>query len=354
MSVDVIVNPVHPEGLQACERVQALCARAGVPVRVRPTSIARPHGDPDPEAALTVVIGGDGTLREVAGALVGAPGWRGAVLPVPTGTADLFALNVGIRRTADGLRVLEGVLRDVSAALSVIHCDLGWASLERAGGRASAEQPFLVTAGIGHSGGALLRTPGWAKEVGGAAGYGVGALTRLAARPLPVTVSAGEGTDRVDRDLGVWAVEFGNISHIPYGITVFPHGGVRTGELAGLLVVPSSGREESSAGAWSSVGARPSTGTKPCVRTGSVARTVLGARSVPAARTVPSWGRIFQAGICGGHERVDDLDLMSVTSARVRSIRPLPVHLDGEAAGLVTSLQVRVAPEALPVVVPNR
>ena len=366
MSVEVIVNPVHPEGLQACERVQALCARADVPVRVRPTSIARPHGDPAPEAALTVVIGGDGTLREVAGAVVAAPSWRGALLPVPTGTADLFALNVGIRRTADGLRVLEDVLGGEVTSRSVIHCDLGWATLERAGGgasaggtasvggRTSAEQPFLVNAGIGHSGGALLRTPGWAKDVGGASGYGVGALTRLTASPLPVTVSAGEGADRVDRDLGVWAVEFGNISHIPYGITVFPHGGVRTGELAGLLVVPSSGREESSAGAWSSVGARPSTGTKPCVRTGSVARTVLGARSVPAARTVPSWGRIFQAGICGGHERVDDLDLMSVTSARVRSIRPLPVHLDGEAAGLVTSLQVRVAPEALPVVVPNR
>ena len=235
MSVEVIVNPVHPEGLQACERVQALCARADVPVRVRPTSIARPYGDPGPEAALTVVIGGDGTLREVAGAVVGAPGWRGALLPVPTGTADLFALNVGIRRTADGLRVLEDVLRGRrSPLLPVIHCDLGWAcglgsGTRLGGGRTSAEQPFLVTAGIGHSGGALLRTPGWAKEVGGAAGYGVGALTRLAAGPLPVTVSAGEGTDRVDRHLGVWAVEFGNISRIPYGITVFPHGGVQTG-----------------------------------------------------------------------------------------------------------------------------
>lgn len=317
MSVDVIVNPVHPEGLQACERVQALCARTGVPVRVRPTSIARPYGNPDPEAALTVVIGGDGTLREVAGALVGAPGWRGALLPVPTGTADIFALNVGIRRTADGLRVLEETLGDVGTAPSVIRCDIGWASLERAGGgalaggRTSAEQPFLVSAGIGHSGGALLRTPAWAKDIGGAAGYGVGALTRLAAGPLPVTVSAGEGASRVDRDLGVWAVEFGNISRIPYGITVFPHGGVQTGALAGLTVVPRS-------------------------------------------RAVPSWGRIFRAGFFGGHDRVDDLDLMSVTSARVRSVRPLPVHLDGEAAGLVTALQVRVAPAVLPVVVPDQ
>ena len=330
MSVDVIVNPVHPEGLQACERVQALCARTGVPVRVRPTSIARPHGGPDPEAALTVVIGGDGTLREVAGALVSAPDWHGALLPVPTGTADLFALNVGIRRTADGLKVLEEMLRDESSAPSVIHCDLGWASLERAGGgalaggRTSVDQPFLVSAGIGHSGGALLRTPAWAKEVGGAAGYGVGALTRLAAGPLRVTISAGEGTDRVDRDLGAWAVEFGNISRIPYGITVFPHGGVTTGDLAGLLVVPGSDREA------------------PSARTGR------------AVRSVPSWWRIFRAGFLGGHERVGDLDLMSVTSARVRSCLPLPVHLDGEAAGLVTVLQVRVVPGVLPVVVPDQ
>ena len=311
MSVDVIVNPVHPEGLHACERVQALCARRGLPVRVRPTSIARPHGAPDPEAALTVVIGGDGTLREVAGALVGAPRWRGALLPVPTGTADLFALNVGIRRAVDGLRVLDDVLRDADAAPCVIRCDLGWASLERAGGRASAEQPFLVTAGFGHSGGALLRTPGWAKDAAGAAGYGIGALTRLAARPLPVTLSVGEGTDRTDRDLSVWAVEFGNISRIPYGITVFPHGGLQTGALAGLTVAP-------------------------------------------GPRAVPSWGRILHAGFFGGHDRVDDLALLRVTSASVRSVRPLPVHLDGEAAGLVTTLQVRIAPGAIPVVVPDQ
>ena len=115
----------------------------------------------------------------------------------------------------------------------------------------------------------------------------------------------------MDRDIGVWAVEFGNISRIPYGITVFPHGGVQTGALAGLTVAPGS-------------------------------------------RAVPSWGRIFRAGFLGGHERVDDLDLMSVTTAQVRSVRPLPVHLDGEAAGLVTALQVRVAPGVLPVVVPDQ
>lgn len=335
MSVDVIVNPVHPEGLHACRRVQALCARAGVPVRVRHTSIARPHADPAPEAALTVAIGGDGTLREVAGALVRAPSWRGALLPIPTGTADLFALNVGIRRAADGLRVLEDVLLNATpegagagvgssassgassgtgaaSASATVRCDVGWARLERAGARTSAavEQPFLVTAGIGHSGGVLLRTPGWAKALGGAAGYGVGALTRLAAEPLPVSLSTGEGVDRVDRDLGVWAAEFGNIAHVPYGITVFPHGGVRTGTLAGLVVAPRS-------------------------------------------RAVPSWGSIFRAGFLGGHERVADLDLARVTTARVRSRRPLPAHLDGEAVGLVTGLRVRVTPGALPIVVPT-
>ena len=308
MSVDVIVNPVHPEGLHACRRVQALCARAGVSVRVRLTSIARPHADPAPEAALTVAIGGDGTLREVAGALVRAPSWRGALLPIPTGTADLFALNVGIRRTADGLRVLEDVLRDVGSPPATVRCDVGWVTLERAGGRTSAavEQPFLVTAGIGHSGGALLRTPVWAKALG-AAGYGVGALTRLAAGPLPVTVSTGEGADRVDRDLGVWAAEFGTIAHIPYGITVFPHGGVRTGTLAGLVVAPRS-------------------------------------------RAVPLWGSIFRAGFLGGHDRVDDLDLVCATTAQVRSDRPLPAHLDGEAVGLVTCLRVRIASGVLRVV----
>lgn len=349
MTIDVVVNPVHRGALHARTRVQGLCARAGVSITVRTTSIARPHADPASDARLTVVIGGDGTLREVAGALLSDPRWHGAILPVPTGTASLFALAAGVHSTADGIGLLEAYLNDVGTGAdehildrprqegphdpggsggraarrwALLRCDVGRAEIRRAGGQGTSALPFLVSAGIGHSGSAILRTPHWAKTLFGPAGYGVGAIGRLGAGPVSVRLREESGVTPAHVHAEVWAAEFGNISRIPSGITVFPHGGLRTGSLAGLLV--SFPRDAA----------------------------VDTHRPLRLRHRIPGWGRIFRAGFLGGHEHVDELRLWSAGTAHVEADRPLAAHLDGESVGMVTGLRLRLVPAALPVVVP--
>lgn len=65
-----------------------------------------------------------------------------------------------------------------------------------------------------------------------------------------------------------------------------------------------------------------------------------------------AWGRVFRAGLRGGHQQVDALRLWTAESARVTASRPVVAHLDGEAVGYMLSAQLRVAAGALPVVVP--
>lgn len=312
MSVEVVVNPVHPEAREVLDRVRQLCARVGVPVHVRRTSIARPHADAAAGADLTVVVGGDGTLREVAGRLVPDPAWTGVLLPVPTGTASLFALNAGIDSQAQGLALLEEWL---AGTASILRCDVGWADLERPGGARTGDLPFLVTAGLGRSGSTVQGTPGWAKARLGAAGYGVGALAQLGAAQMRLQIDE-------TAPGGVWAVEFGLIRRIPWGITVFPHGGIATGTLAGLLVTFG----ESGDG--------------------------LGGGVLRLLRRTGAWARIARAGLRGGHEQVRALRLWTTTSARVAAAWPVAAHLDGEAAGMIVSARLRVSAGALPVVVP--
>lgn len=357
MNVDVLVNPVHREAAPVLARVRELIVRAGAESRVHRTSIARPHADASPDADLTVVVGGDGTLREVAGRLVAHPAWRGAILPVPTGTATLFALNAGIDSTEQGLRVLDDLLvqsrHGTADAASVRPCDVGWADLERPDGSRSGDLPFLVTAGMGRSGATVQATPGWAKDRLGAAGYGIGALGQLGASQVPLTLECrgeGPGFERANeaapRFASVWAVEFGLIRRIPWGITVFPHGGITTGTLAGLAVTFGESR-----GGLGGGGAQP--GRPGDARLGPgrrPQRTSTGA--VRLLRRSGAWGQVFRAGLRGGHQQVDALRLWTAEGARVTASRPVVAHLDGEAVGYMLSVQLRVAAGALPVVVP--
>lgn len=363
MNVDVVVNPVHAEALHALTRVQGLCASAGAAARVRMTSIARPHGGADAGADLTVVIGGDGTLREVAGRLTAARVWRGALLPVPTGTASLFALNAGIASTAQGLRVLAQWLTDSSRTTregmtardtpagqgwTTLHADLGLARVGRMDGRWSPPLAFLVSAGIGNSGATILRTPARAKRLLGAAGYGVGALRPLHAPSPSLRVGPDAATC-------IWTVEWGLVSRIPFGITVFPHGGLDSGDLAGLLVrFPGEADQPAGARTEASEDGAPAAGTGSGPGGVRVGSDDAGTPTARLIRRLPGWGRITRAGLCGGHMEVPELQLWRTTEARVRADRAVPAHVDGESVGLVMGLAVSCSPARLPIIVPSR
>jgi hypothetical protein len=237
---------------------------------------------------------------------------------------------------------------------------VGWADLVRPDGRRTGELPFLVTAGLGRSGETVQRTPGWAKARLGAAGYGIGALSQLGAEQVDVAVqrvvqgSETETTSATAVDSGdvsaldqAWALEFGLIRRIPWGITIFPHGG--PGGLAGLQVA--------FAEAGGGLGVKPTqAGTDPASRDG---RPVTGYRewgsgALRLLRRSPAWLRIARAGLRGGHADVGELRLWSAPTARVTASRPVAVHLDGEAAGRAVEARLRVAAGALRVVVPAR
>ncbi|HET8594074.1 MAG TPA: diacylglycerol kinase family protein, partial [Intrasporangium sp.] len=145
MRVAVVGNPVRDPDRVAVAAVEASCRSRGWPDPVVAwTTVAQPGGPQarsatEDGADLVVVIGGDGTVREVAGALAGT-GVRLGI--VPRGTANLFARNLrlpylSLRRSV--AVALDGVPHDV---------DLGRARWGRPDG-AVGEGAFVVMAGIG-------------------------------------------------------------------------------------------------------------------------------------------------------------------------------------------------------------
>ena len=105
--VVVIVHPLrrHAAAIEPLMRHRA--AAAGLRVRFEVTTSQRPGAQQAARAvadraARVIVAGGDGTVRSVASGLAGS----GAALGIiPTGTANLFARNLGLRapRTAKAL-----------------------------------------------------------------------------------------------------------------------------------------------------------------------------------------------------------------------------------------------------------
>jgi YegS/Rv2252/BmrU family lipid kinase len=112
-------------------------------------------------ATLVVAVGGDGTVNEVAGGLVGAAGVELAILPRGTGVD--FARTFGISsRLDDAVRVaLEGAAREVDAGSVAFRT---WD-----GGEGAAH--FFNVGSAGMSGAVAQRTNESRKALGGRAAY---------------------------------------------------------------------------------------------------------------------------------------------------------------------------------------
>ncbi len=120
-----VVNPVSGEAAgeeRAAEAVKALREGAVesavlLTEEERPASVVTAETDLAPFDAV-VAVGGDGTLREVVGAVIDA----GAGLPVgflPSGTANVCALALGLPTDPAGLAAL--ILANETADLDVAH-----------------------------------------------------------------------------------------------------------------------------------------------------------------------------------------------------------------------------------------
>jgi len=184
----VVANPVsgRGRGAKAAQEVAEGLKRAGVPAELLLT--AR-RGDAftrlrclEPDTDLVVSVGGDGTLREVLEGLVDP---ETPVLPIPFGTANVLAVELGLPR--DVHHALEILRRKKLARLDVA--------------RVNDHLSFLVT-GVGFDG-MLVRELERRRSGAISRWHYLGALARLAPRYRPPRLTVTIDGERVPGEHGL-------------------------------------------------------------------------------------------------------------------------------------------------------
>lgn len=164
----LIVNPAARGGRSAEAAALAACRAAGVEPRLRRTEAAGHAAQiaaAEAEGESVLVLGGDGTVMEVVGALVGR---AVAVGILPGGTGNQLARHLGI--PLDVPRAVRAV-----AQAPVVAMDLG---------RLSDGRVFSLTAGFGLDAAMIAGARPSLKRR-----FGVGAYVWSAARALPAVRS---------------------------------------------------------------------------------------------------------------------------------------------------------------------
>jgi diacylglycerol kinase family enzyme len=299
--VAVVANPVRDPDGSAVAAVRASCRARGWPdPTVALTTIgeaghAQGRAAVDTGVDLVVVIGGDGTVREVAMGLAGSGAPLGIV---PRGTANLYARNLRIP--------IGSVSRAVEIALGgdALDADLGRARWRRSDGSVGAGA-FVVLAGIGHDARtvALVR-PVLKRHILWLA-YFVPALMTLQGHLLPMRVRRDGGPAE---EQPLWCLLAGNVGRIPLGIEVLP--GARLDD--GLLHLAAVGPKH-----------------------------LIG------------WVPIALKGLLRWPGHVPGLAYSVARSVQVETEAPLTIHLDGDEHVGVVWLEATIDPGALRVQLPR-
>lgn len=300
-AIAVIGNPVTRGFGRAVDAVLREAARAGLEARIEPTAPDSPGGAQaraavDAGADAVVVIGGDGTVREVATILAHGSVPLGIM---PTGTANLFARNLDLP-----LHDLAAAAR-IAVAGRIADVDLGRVVLTRANGHQEPEVPFLVVVGAGNDALAVEAASLLAKRRLGWLAYVAAGARRLGHASFAVRGRFDGGPIESAR---AWSILVHNAARIRAGLTVLPGTRLDDGTLHVATVSPSH----------------------------------------PA-----HWGRIAAAGAglarAEGvlrHRRAERVTLGAVDA-------PMPVQIDGDAAGRVERIDARIDRAALKVRVPG-
>lgn len=226
--VFVVANPVRPHAAAAVDALTKRITTLSLPpARVRWTESGEHGSEAAREAVaaraeVVVVAGGDGTIRQVAGALAGTA-TQMAILPV--GRGNVLAHNMGIRRLP------TPALLDIALAGRTARISVGCAQIVDAGG-AHHEEPFVTMAGLGNDAMAIATMRG----ARGWQGYFVAGLRRLRGPEREFLVSL----DGVEEQLRAWSVFIGNQPSVPPGIELFPGAGAEHGEPVVAIVRPRS------------------------------------------------------------------------------------------------------------------
>lgn len=254
-------------------------------------------------AAVVCCVGGDGTVRAVATALVGTEVSLGLL---PAGTGNLLARNLGL--PIDSLeQAMEAVLagRDRRIDVGLMRAgQTGFVDLARGDAPADDEEVFLVMAGFGLDGEIMAGANENIKKVVGWPAYLLSAAKSLSRRGFSVSVESVDtepgGSGRIRRHART--VIIGNCGTLQGGLALMPDALLDDGLLDGVVLAP---------------------------------KGVFGWLSVIA--DITSRHR-------RGHRRVDRLRAPGV---RVNAQRPVEAEIDGDPIGERCSLAMRILPASL-------
>jgi diacylglycerol kinase family enzyme len=315
----VVYNPLRVDDLDdARDIVGKVCAEHGWSEATWIETTAEETGEKQAREAVrggadvVASLGGDGTVRAVASALVGTDVALGLL---PGGTGNLLARNLGLPVGAldEAARsVVAGRDRRIDVGVVRLGDDLPEPESSRATKDGPAqvaddEEIFLVMTGLGLDGEIMADTNEKVKEKVGWLAYVLAAGKKLSGRGFPVEV----GTDGGEGVVGgpgrsvvrrARSVIIGNCGTLQGGVELMPEALLDDGRLDAVVLAPHG------AFGWASV----------------LADVVTRHRA--------------------GHLRLDRLVAPQLT---VVAGRPAEAEIDGDAVGQHRALAIRVLPEAL-------
>ncbi|MGJ6981550.1 diacylglycerol/lipid kinase family protein [Aestuariimicrobium soli] len=225
----VVLNPSKFDDVDAVK--QQLTAKAtelghGEP-RWYPTTVDDPGVEMarqavDDGAELVCAMGGDGTVRNVAGVLRSTDVTLGLL---PAGTGNLLARNLGLP-----VDDLEQCL-EIALAGADHRIDVGVATF----GDSDHEEPFVIAAGIGLDADIMAETDENLKSTIGRAAYVAAGVKALAKRGFEARVTV-DGQMRKPQHVRM--VMVCNSPSIGSGVTLAEEGAVDDGELDTVMVSP--------------------------------------------------------------------------------------------------------------------
>ena len=294
----VVINPTKFEDLPAVKRrIETICRELGWDEPLFIETTAKDTGEGQARQALdagvTVVcaLGGDGTVRAVAEALVGTETPMGLL---PGGTGNLLARNLELPVDSldDALRVaLTGQNKRV---------DVGRLTVDASGEHERPEKHiFLVMAGLGFDAAIMAGAPEKLKAKVGWPAYVVSGARNLRGPQFRVRVKTADGDEFTRRTR---TVVIGNCGKLLGGLVLMPEAEVDDGQLDLVALSPQ----------------------------GFVGWAAVAARLASRRRR--------------GHPRVDHY---TTTGVEVRADRPQEVQLDGDPIGEARAISAEVVPLSL-------
>ncbi|MHB1472619.1 MAG: diacylglycerol/lipid kinase family protein [Dermatophilaceae bacterium] len=296
----IIVNPTKFDNLTAVRaQVTNGCLAAGWDQPLWVETTAQDPGTGQARLAvrdgaiLVCPLGGDGTVRAVAAALVGTETPMGLL---PAGTGNLLArnLNLPVDSLDDALTVaLTGQNKRV---------DVGRLTVDRSGEHEHPEEHiFLIMAGLGFDAAIMADAPERLKNTVGPLAYTFSAAKNLRGPQFKVRMKFDDEPELTRR---ARTIVIGNCGKLTGGLVLMPQAEVDDGWLDAVILSPA----------------------------GVVGWVAVAGRLISKKRK--------------GHKRVDHHRLKSVT---IRTDRPEQVQIDGDTIGHARALSATVDPLALTV-----